>query len=264
MKNIALKIVIQYLALSILWVVVSDQLVHLVDLSQRLYLQTSKGVFFVIVSSIVLYFLICRTMHEKYKLAEIIKRIDNMVIMTDTQGSILWVNSAFEKFTGYNLPEILGKTTAFLHGPKTEGNINKLIMESLARKESRNFEVLNYKKNGDEYWVELNISPIYKGDHLDGYVSIQNVITERKLREQKLAAYHSTLRQLSWTNSHGIRKPLSNIMGLVETCKNLDTVEDFKEMHALIEVCTIELDEKIKGFSRVIAKFENEDRELNT
>ena len=259
-KNSALKIVLLYVAVSILWITISDQLVHLVELEHRLYLQTFKGFVFVVVTSLLLYFLIQRSIREKQKLGEVIKRVNSMVIITDTSGNISWVNPAFENFTGYSLSEIKGKSTDLLHGPKTEPAIQETIGKSLANQESRNFEVLNYKKNGDDYWVELNLSPIYKKNRVEGYISIQNIITERKLREQKIAEYHETLRQLAWTNSHGVRKPLSNIMGLVETCKSLDTVEDFKEMHSIIEECTSELDEKIKDFSRVITKFENDDR----
>jgi PAS domain S-box-containing protein len=194
---------------------------------------------------------------EKQKLTEVIDRINNMVIITDPYGNITWVNRAFTKFTGYSTDEVVGKTPQVLHGPKTDPNIQEKILESLQKDEFVPFEVLNYTKSGEEYWVEFNLSAIYNDkNEIERYIAIQNVITERKEREEEIKAYNNALRKLAWTNSHAVRKPVASILGLVDLCKQTDQIDEIKKLQSLIDVCSVELDEFIREMGREISKYE--------
>jgi PAS domain S-box-containing protein len=194
---------------------------------------------------------------EKQKLTEVIDRINNMVIITDPYGNITWVNRAFTKFTGYSTDEVVGKTPQVLHGPKTDPNIQEKISESLQKGEFVPFEVLNYTKSGEEYWVEFNLSAIYNDkNEIERYIAIQNVITERKEREEEIKAYNNALRKLAWTNSHAVRKPVASILGLVDLCKQTDQIDEIKKLQSLIDVCSVELDEFIREMGREISKYE--------
>jgi len=203
--------------------------------------------------------LIKQSSEEKQKLAEVIDRINNMVVITEPSGNIIWVNSTFTNFTGYAIHEVVGKPVQLLHGPKTDPEINNRIMRSLQKHEFLSFEVLNYTKKGREYWVELNISAIYNDkNEVERYIAIQNVITERKEREEKIEAYYTALRKLAWTNSHAVRKPVASILGLVELCKHTNHIDEIKELQAMINVCSVELDEVIREMEREISKYEAE------
>lgn len=194
---------------------------------------------------------------EKQKFAEVIDRINNMVMITDPYGNITWVNRAFTKFTGYSTDEVVGKTPQVLHGPKTDPNIQEKISESLQKGEFVPFEVLNYTKSGEEYWVEFNLSAIYNDkNEIERYIAIQNVITERKEREEEIKAYNNALRKLAWTNSHAVRKPVASILGLVDLCKQTDQIDEIKKLQSLIDVCSVELDEFIREMGREISKYE--------
>ncbi|HTN19450.1 MAG TPA: PAS domain S-box protein [Pelobium sp.] len=195
---------------------------------------------------------------EKQKFAEVIDRINNMVIITNPYGEITWVNSAFTNFTGYSIDEIAGKTPQqVLHGPKTDPEIQNKITESLQKGEFVPFEVLNYTKSGEEYWVEFNLSAIYNDkNEIERYIAIQNVITERKEREEEIKAYNNALRKLAWTNSHAVRKPVASILGLVDLCKQTDQIDEIKKLQSLIDVCSVELDKFIREMGREISKYE--------
>jgi PAS domain S-box-containing protein len=194
---------------------------------------------------------------EKQKLTEVIDRINNMVMITDPYGNITWVNRAFTKFTGYSTDEMVGKTPQVLHGPKTDPNIQEKILESLQKDEFVPFEVLNYTKSGEEYWVEFSLSAIYnEKNEIERYIAIQNVITERKQREEEIKAYNNALRKLAWTNSHAVRKPVASILGLVDLCKQTDQIDEIKKLQSLIDVCSVELDEFIREMGREISKYE--------
>ncbi|RKD13874.1 hypothetical protein BCY91_09980 [Pelobium manganitolerans] len=183
-----------------------------------------------------------------------------MVVITNPQGQITWVNSAFTNFTGYNLDEIVGKTPEILHGPKTDPKLQEKVMESLKNNVFVPFEALNYTKAGKEYWVEFNLSAIYNDkNEIERYIAIQNVITERKEKEEKIKSYTNTLRKLAWTNSHAVRKPVASILGLVDLCNHTNEIDEIKKLHALIHVCSLELDELIKEMGKEIFKYETGD-----
>ena len=194
------------------------------------------------------------SMVENQKLAEVIDRIYNMVVITDTYGRISWVNQAFVDFTGYQLHEIEGTTLDFLHGPETDEDLQRKIMEALHVNDFAVFEVLNYTKLGVQYWVELTISGVYNDQNeVVRYISIQNIITERKQSEEKLQQQNKILRKISWTNSHAIRKPVASIISLVELSKEMSDVEELKAIHGLIGICSLELDEITKEVSKMMS-----------
>jgi hypothetical protein len=131
------------------------------------------------------------------------------------------------------------------------------MVESIPNTNFSRFEIINYTKSGKEYWVELNISAIYNDENQAvRFISIQNIITERKLREKKIREQNEILRKHSWTNSHAIRKPLASILSLLFLSREIGEI---KEVHSLIETCAVELDEIIKGVGKEINDFEKEE-----
>ncbi|TZF84871.1 PAS domain S-box protein [Pedobacter sp. BS3] len=201
--------------------------------------------------------LIKQSLEEKKQLADIVDRINNIVLITDKHGVITWVNQAFTNFTGYTFEEVVGKTPDILHGPDTDAEIQQRIVEAVRRNQFVDFEVLNYTKDGRAYWVQLNISPIFnEHNEVERYISIQSDITERKLREQKIKEQNKTLRKLAWTNSHAIRKPVASIMGLINLCKETNKMNEIREMQLLLLNCAEELDAVTKKISSEINREE--------
>lgn len=191
------------------------------------------------------------TLEEKERLAEIIDRINNLVVITDSVGQIIWVNKAFVRHTGYRFEEVAGKRPDFLHGPKTDIATQTEIMESLKRHEYKNFEILNYTKDGREYWVDLSFSPIYDDNNeVVRYISIQNIITEKKAIDDKMREQNKVLRKIAWTNSHALRKPVASIVSLVDLSKEMDQLRDIQEIHRLIGTCAKELDTITKDIAQ--------------
>nr|WP_305121107.1 PAS domain S-box protein [Pedobacter xinjiangensis] len=201
--------------------------------------------------------IISTSLEEKRKLAEVVARINNMVVITDPYGMIAWVNQAFENFTGYSLTEVIGRTPDFLHGPDTDPSTQAYLMESLQRNEFPVIEIINYTKSGHQYWVEISISPVYNENGvIEQYISIQNIITDRKARENKFARQNEALRKLAWTHSHALRKPVASILGLVELCQTTNHDEQIKELNAMIGICSRELDYVVKQISQEINTIE--------
>ncbi|MCS6904027.1 MAG: PAS domain S-box protein [Bacteroidia bacterium] len=129
-----------------------------------------------------------QTQEELQRLSLVASKTDNIIIITNKYGAIEWVNDAFTKLTGYALEEVRGrKPGAFLQGPGTNPDTVRTIRNALNNKQGIQVEILNYKKSGEPYWVNLNISPVFnERGELEKYISIQQNITERKKVEQEI------------------------------------------------------------------------------
>jgi PAS domain S-box-containing protein len=100
----------------------------------------------------------------------------------------IYVNDAFTKITGYTAEEVIGKSPRFLQGPKTDQNELRRLSTALRHWESCEITVINYKKNGEEFWLNFSVSPV--ADETGWYthwVSIEKDVTAQKNEElQKL------------------------------------------------------------------------------
>ncbi len=103
------------------------------------------------------------------------------------QPTIIYANAAFTQMTGYSLVEILDRTPRLLQGAKTDRLKLAQIRKNLALGIPVQVELINYRKDGSEYWVELNIVPLFSSEgKLQHFVSIQREITGRKQAEARI------------------------------------------------------------------------------
>jgi diguanylate cyclase (GGDEF)-like protein/PAS domain S-box-containing protein len=94
---------------------------------------------------------------------------------------IIYCNAAFTQATGYSAAEVMGLTPRLLQGPKTDPAARARLRQALAAWEPIEIEMINYRRDGTEFWVELSIVPVAneKG-WFTHWVSVQRDITERK------------------------------------------------------------------------------------
>ena len=98
---------------------------------------------------------------ESRKLAMVAERTDNAVILADKDGLIEWVNEAFERMTGWTLDEVRGlKPGSFLQGPRTDAQVASEMGRKVSAGEGFHTEILNYRKDGSAYWVDIEVQPI--------------------------------------------------------------------------------------------------------
>lgn len=119
---------------------------------------------------------------NQYELAIFDHSYNSVVITTPflegDHPKILYVNSAFSQMSGYTKEEIIGKTPRVLQGEKTDKATLERLKESLVREEFFEGKAINYTKEGKEYWVEWNISPIYDEDkNLIAFLSLQKDVS---------------------------------------------------------------------------------------
>jgi len=104
---------------------------------------------------------------------------------------IVYVNDAFTRTTGYTSAEVLGRTPRLLQGPNSDRAALAALRAALEGWQAVVMEVLNYRKDGTEFWVELSTVPVADAaGYITHWVSVQRDVTARRqtdaLRHQAL------------------------------------------------------------------------------
>lgn len=130
-------------------------------------------------------------------LGEVAKRASNLIVVTDRNRCITWINPAFERVTGWSRDEVMGRNPAsFLQDEMSSPTTKRKIADALAKGLPVHAEMINVSKTGRHYWIELDIQPMYdEQGNLTGYMAIETEITDRKRQELALEDAANEARQ---------------------------------------------------------------------
>jgi diguanylate cyclase (GGDEF)-like protein/PAS domain S-box-containing protein len=132
---------------------------------------------------------------DRRRLSAAIEQAAESVIITDTKGTILYVNPAFERITGYGSAEVVGKNPRLLKSGRQDAALYAELWATIRAERSWHGLLINQKKDGALYTVDTTITPVRDeyGDIVN-YVGIQRDIThELQLEEQYRQAQKDTL-----------------------------------------------------------------------
>jgi PAS domain S-box-containing protein len=101
--------------------------------------------------------------------------------------SVLYVNDAFCRMTGYDRAEVIGRSLSILRGPDSDPNTLSRLRTALDTGRSLRTELRNYRKDGSGYWVDLSLVPARDpAGRLTHWVMVQRDVTERRTAEDAL------------------------------------------------------------------------------
>lgn len=148
-------------------------------------------------------------------LIEALESARDGIMITDLQGSILHVNRALEKMTGYDRQELLGQNPSMfrsgVHGPDFFGDLWRTV---LARA-SWQGELFNRRKDGTLLDVSLTVSPIVEPrGQLTHFVGIYRDIGERKQMERQL--FQAQKMQSVGTLAGGVAHEFNNLLAGIQ------------------------------------------------
>jgi PAS domain S-box-containing protein len=143
-------------------------------------------------------------------------RLSDIVIVTEADQveepgmRILYVNPAFERITGYRSDEALGRSPRFLGGSATSVAEIERLEAALRERRPTRAELLNQKKDGTPFWVELEVSAVASpSTSAEFFVFVERDITERKRAEGALREQERAMAVL-----------FSNLPGMAFRCRN--------------------------------------------
>jgi two-component system, chemotaxis family, CheB/CheR fusion protein len=162
----------------------------------------------------------------------------NGIIITDPRlegNPITYANQGFVNLTGYDRDEILGRNCKFLQGKDTDPKAVQKIREALGRGDSIRTTLLNYRKNGEAFWNDLQISPVHDdAGNLVNFVGVQHDITDQVRSQMALEEANEANKRANEaknaflaTVSHELRTPMTAILGFAEILRTESDDPDF-------------------------------------
>ncbi len=181
---------------------------------------------------------------ELRKLSQAIKQNPVSVVITNSEGTIEYVNPKFTEMTGYDNSEAIGLNPRILKSGKMTPEFYTNLWEVITSGKIWSGEMINKNKSGKLYWAQKSISPIIdERGKITNYVAIAEDITEKKKTETELikakekAEESDRLKSAFLANiSHEIRTPMNGILGFAELLRepNLSS-ENQKDFLDVIE-----------------------------
>ena len=159
-----------------------------------------------------------KAIEEKLKILSLtIEQSPAMVMITDIDGNIEYVNPTFTKITGFTFEETIGQKPSILKSNKMSEIIYSELWQTILSGKTWKGELNNKKKNGELYWEHLYISPIKnelgKIIHL---VAVKEDITLLKKYEEEL------LKQANYDNLTGLPNRILAMDRLTQAIEQTD------------------------------------------
>jgi len=112
------------------------------------------------------------------------------IYMTDPDGTITYVNPAFERLTGYDAEAAVGRTPRLLKSGEMSAQYYERLWDTITRGEVWEAEIRDRRKSGEVYYAHQTVAPLTDADgEVVAYVAIQQDVSEQKRREFKLRQY---------------------------------------------------------------------------
>jgi diguanylate cyclase (GGDEF)-like protein/PAS domain S-box-containing protein len=120
------------------------------------------------------------------------------IAITDARGKIEYVNSKYERLTGYSAAEATGQPPGHLH-IEMPIELYRELQETVGRGREWSGEYLNRKKNGETFWERVSVAPIVaETGQITHVIAVKEDISDRKRQEELLSyqASHDALTNL--------------------------------------------------------------------
>ena len=141
-----------------------------------------------------------RQVEEQRKiLSGALEQTADLVMITDVDGIIEYVNPAFETITGFTKEEVIGEKPRFLRSGKQDNAFYKNMWDTILSGNVYNGVLINKRKDGSHYYEEKTITPIRSKDNqITYFIATGKDISERMRTQERLhyMAHHDSLTKL--------------------------------------------------------------------
>ncbi|HVO82429.1 MAG TPA: PAS domain S-box protein [Terriglobales bacterium] len=191
------------------------------------------------------------------KLLRAVEQSADLVVITDRQGSIEYVNPAFELLTGYSREEVIGRNPRILKSGEQPPELYRELWETVLSGNVFRGVLANRKKNGEIFYLEKTIAPVRDAEgRITHFISNDRDITERRRLEAQLlqAQKMDAIGKLAGGVAHDFNNLLMVISAYAELMLDAVAPED-PLRHNLQEILTAarraaDLTRQLLAFSR--------------
>lgn len=134
------------------------------------------------------------------------------MLITDPRqpdNPIIFCNQAFSNLTGYSTEELIGRNCRLLQGPETDSGAIARLREAIAAERDVAIDILNYRKDGSQFWNALFVSPVRGADgEVVYFFASQLDVTTIKSKELDLAEARQSAEREVARRTHDLSEAL--------------------------------------------------------
>ncbi|MCL5884631.1 MAG: PAS domain S-box protein [Deltaproteobacteria bacterium] len=228
---------------------------------------------------------------DRARLAMAVDQSAEAVVITGREGTILYVNPAFERITGYSREEAVGKNPRILRSGKQDESFYREMWGTLARGEIWEGHFINRKKDGSLYEEDATISPVRDpSGNIVSFVAVKRDVTRLLSLEKqvRMAQKMEAVGTLAGGVAHDFNNVLTVIIGFGEMLRrriasdpksvsDLDQILGSAERAAvltrqlltfarrqIIDLVNLDLNQVVTDLDRLLRKVTREDIEIKT
>ena len=140
------------------------------------------------------------SLQERKEELELFKRAveasGHAIWISDTDGTIRYVNPAFESITGYDTAEAVGESPDLLSSGEMTDDYYADLWETITAGDTWRAEITDQRSDGSLYVADQTIAPIVEDGEPTAFVAVQTDITERKDLEDRLSVHRDIIERL--------------------------------------------------------------------
>lgn len=160
--------------------------------------------------------------------------------------TFVYVNQGYSELMGWSQNEVIGKTPRMHQGPLTDRKVLERLKHNLKNGENFHGDTINYRKDGQPFWLEWKISPVKSADGtVTNFIAFQRDVTELKAAQQRIKDFHSVL-------AHELRAPLTSIKGSLRLLEGFGYDPQSKKGKELIHIGIESTDRLIRLISELL------------
>jgi PAS domain S-box-containing protein len=179
-----------------------------------------------------------------------IDAVESLIVVIDQHACIRLINQYGCKITGYTKDELVGANWHDMLSRMTSKNEHKEVFNKIMRGEAVYMDYYErdiIDKNGNERTIAWRNTILREQNgEIQGVLAAGVDITEKRKAEQKLKDQNQQLKSIAWTQSHKVRKPLANIIGLLSLFETSKMNEYQLHVHQCLQQSSRELDNIVK------------------
>jgi|GEM_PF-3677499 len=197
--------------------------------------------------------------YSEKKLNALIDNIEDIIWITDTRGTLISYNKQFKKIIKKyaDLDVDADKVKSLMQiGNKSQLQRWLVYHTRALRGEHIRVEEEIVDAAGNTSFFDILITPIYsESNFIIGVGAISRDVTQQVKAEEKIKTQLSQLRTITWVQSHELRRPLSNILGIIEALRiSGKSLNEEQELVNMLQISGQQLDEVVNAIVKQASK----------